>query len=183
MVLVEGGRIAAVDRSGAAPPPHADVVELGDATLLPGLVDAHVHLTFRPSGHPLDDVVGVDDEVLLARMQSHAASALAAGITTVRDLRDTRYLTRRLRDGGTRGRELLMAGPPITRRGGHCWFLGGEADGVDGVRAVAQRAAAGVGGGEHRGHAAQPVSMSSRLNVRRRGSSRGGSGGVSHGVM
>src|SRR4051794_10351241 len=46
MVLVEDGRIVAVDRSGAAPPPHAEVVELTDATLLPGLVDAHVHLAF-----------------------------------------------------------------------------------------------------------------------------------------
>src|SRR5215212_3332237 len=46
MVLVEDGRIVAVDRSGAAPPPHAEIVELTDATLLPGLVDAHVHLAF-----------------------------------------------------------------------------------------------------------------------------------------
>ena len=52
MVLVEDGRIVAVDRSGAAPPPHAEVVELTDATLLPGLVDAHVHLAFDAHGAP-----------------------------------------------------------------------------------------------------------------------------------
>ena len=80
MVLVEGDRIVAVDRSGAAPPPYAEVVELTDATLLPGLVDAHVHLAFDPTGHPLVDVLGVDDEVLLSRMRSNAARALAAGI-------------------------------------------------------------------------------------------------------
>ena len=79
MVLVEDGRIVAVDRSGAAPPPYAEVVELTDATLLPGLVDAHVHLAFDPTGHPLVDVLGVDDEVLLSRMRSNAARALAAG--------------------------------------------------------------------------------------------------------
>jgi imidazolonepropionase-like amidohydrolase len=145
MVLVEGGRIVTVDRSGAAPPPYAEVVELTDATLLPGLVDAHVHLAFDPMGHPLVDVLGVDDDVLLSRMRSNAARALAAGITTMRDLGDARYLTGRLRSAWTGGPELLMSGPPITRTGGHCWFLGGEADGVDGVRAaVAQRVAAGV---------------------------------------
>ena len=150
MVLVEGDRIVAVDRSGAAPPPYAEVVELTDATLLPGLVDAHVHLAFDPTGHPLVDVLGVDDEVLLSRMRSNAARALAAGITTMRDLGDARYLTGRLRSAWTGGPELLMSGPPITRRDGHCWFLGGEADGVDAVRAaVAQRVAAGVGHQDH----------------------------------
>ncbi len=101
MVLVEGGRIVAVDRSGAPPPPHAEVVELADATLLPGLVDAHVHLAFDPTGHPLVDVLGVDDEVLLSRMRSNAARALVAGITTVRDLGDARFLTGRLRSAWT----------------------------------------------------------------------------------
>jgi imidazolonepropionase-like amidohydrolase len=90
-------------------------------------------------------VLGVDDEVLLSRMRSNAARALASGITTVRDLGDARYLTGRLRSAWTGGPELLMSGPPITRTGGHCWFLGGEADGVDAVRAaVAQRVTAGV---------------------------------------
>jgi imidazolonepropionase-like amidohydrolase len=110
MVLVEGDRIVAVDRSGAAPPPYAEVVELTDATLLPGLVDAHVHLAFDPMGHPLVDVLGVDDEVLLSRMRSNAARALAAGITTMRDLGDARYLTGRLRSAWTGGPELLMSG-------------------------------------------------------------------------
>ena len=104
-----------------------------------------MHLTFDPTGHPLVDVLGVEDEVLLSRMRSNATRALAAGITTMRDLGDARYLTGRLRRAWTGGPELLMSGPPITRTGGHCWFLGGEADGVDGVRAaVAQRVAAGV---------------------------------------
>ena len=81
MVLVEGGRIVTVDRSGAAAPPHAEVVELADATLLPGLVDAHVHLAFEPEGNPLVDVVGVDDEVLLSRMRSNAARAECASLS------------------------------------------------------------------------------------------------------
>jgi imidazolonepropionase-like amidohydrolase len=148
-VLLEGARIADVDLTGADPPAHAHVVDLGDATLLPGLVDAHVHLAFDPDGDPVRDVVAPDDEHLLARMQINATRALRAGITTVRDLGDRTYLAGRLREeyaaGGEPGPEVLYSGPPITPTRGHCWFLGGEADGISGVRAaVAERAAHGV---------------------------------------
>jgi imidazolonepropionase-like amidohydrolase len=143
-VLVDGGRIVAVDRSGAAPPGHAELVDLPDATILPGLVDAHTHLVFDPHEHPAG-VAEETDEVLLARMRTHAERALAAGITTLRDLGDVRYLAGRLRATWPDGPELLFSGPPITRTRGHCWFLGGEADGVAGIQAaVAERAAAGA---------------------------------------
>jgi imidazolonepropionase-like amidohydrolase len=82
-------------------------------------------------------------------MRAAARRALAAGITTVRDLGDRHYLAVRLRDeltvDPTAGPQILAAGPPITTPGGHCWFLGGEASGVEGVRAaVRAHAARGV---------------------------------------
>ena len=52
MVLVEGGRIVAVDRSGAAPPPYAEVVELTDATLLAGAGGCARASGVRPHGAP-----------------------------------------------------------------------------------------------------------------------------------
>ena len=75
--------------------------------------------------------------------------ALAGGITTVRDLGDRNYITLALRDelagDPTAGPELLVAGPPITTTGGHCWFFGGEVDDPAKVRAaVAERADRGV---------------------------------------
>jgi imidazolonepropionase-like amidohydrolase len=147
-VLVEDGRIVDVDLTGAAPPPHAEVVDLGDVTLLPGLVDPHQHLAFDPAGDPVR-LRDADDATLLARMHRHARSALLAGITTVRDLGDRGYLgvalRERYRSGADIGPELLVAGPPVTPTDGHCWFLGGQADGIDGVRrAVADRVAHGV---------------------------------------
>jgi imidazolonepropionase-like amidohydrolase len=48
LVLIEAGRIVDVDTSGARPPDRAELVDLGAATLLPGLIDAHVHLAFEP---------------------------------------------------------------------------------------------------------------------------------------
>lgn len=76
-----------------------------------------------------------------------AMRALAAGITTIRDLGDRNYLSLTLRDWFREetGPRIIASGPPITVTGGHCWFLGGEADGEDGVRAaVRDRVARGV---------------------------------------
>jgi imidazolonepropionase-like amidohydrolase len=113
------------------------------------LIDAHVHLAFQPDADdPVNDLVDVADEVLLERMHTNAARALGAGITTVRDLGDRRFLTGRLQEryhGSVGVPEVLWSGPPITPTKGHCWFLGGETDGPDAIRAaVAERAGHGV---------------------------------------
>jgi len=146
-VLVADGRIVDVDPSGADPPAGAQPVELAGATLVPGLIDAHVHLVFEPTcADVVDDMRTAGDAALLARARTNAARALAAGITTVRDLGDRRYLLDSLRAGfAATGPEVLWSGPPITPTRGHCWFLGGEADGAAGIRAaVADRADRGV---------------------------------------
>ena len=139
-VLVDHGRIVDVDATGAAPPDHARLVDLGDVTLLPGLVDAHLHLCFDASHDVLTPMLELDDATLLDRMHEHARANLAAGVTTIRDLGDRRFLSVELRDryrnDPASGPELLVSGPPITRRKGHCWFLGGEADTVDELRAA-----------------------------------------------
>jgi imidazolonepropionase-like amidohydrolase len=105
----------------------------GRVTLLPGLVDAHVHLVFSGTANPISAVTDDDDEVLV-RMRTAARASLAAGVTTVRDLGDLRYLTVQVRTETaldlSAGPMILAAGPPITTPGGHCWFLGGEASGA-----------------------------------------------------
>ncbi|GAA3435978.1 amidohydrolase family protein [Kutzneria kofuensis] len=139
-VVLDGGRIVGV---GAT---DAPVVDLGDVTLMPGLVDAHTHLAFAPGSDIVGDMTSLPREVVLERMREHAGQALRAGITTVRDLGDRDYLAVELRDGSSALPEILAAGPPITTPGGHCWFLGGEvpADRSALADAVAERVARGV---------------------------------------
>lgn len=131
-VLLEGDRIVDV---GVEPPDGVEVLDLGDVTLLPGLVDTHQHLCFSGVGTLEEMVTDITDAALLDRARANAQRALQAGITTIRDLGDRAYLTLGLRadpDLPT----ILCAGPPITRVGGHCWYLGGEADGLPALLAA-----------------------------------------------
>ena len=137
-VVLEDGRITAVE---AHEVPGA--TDLGDATLLPGLVDTHVHLAFDPAQEA--DILGsfaVGDDTLRQRMQDNAHKQLAAGVTTVRDLGDRGFLATQLDTPLT----VIASGPPITTPQGHCWFLGGEVeDREQMLRAVEERAARGCG--------------------------------------
>lgn len=147
LVVVEDGRITSVDRGGGgAVPPDAELLELPGATLLPGLVDTHVHLAFDAGPDPLVALAGCDDDAALTAMEQAATAQLAAGVTTVRDLGDRGYLALRLRGSAGAARPTIVAsGPPITSPGGHCHSLGGTATGVDGVRAaVRERAERGI---------------------------------------
>ena len=148
IVAIEDGRISGVDFHGGVAPEDMALIDLGESTLLPGLVDAHSHLCWDPDGEP-EDLAGDSHEVLLGRARRHAEAALSSGITTIRDLGDRDFATLPLREeyrrGTTMGPELMVAGPPLTPSGGHCWFLGGEADGAEAlVDAVNARAARGV---------------------------------------
>src|SRR5215468_4648392 len=75
LVVMDGGIITAVG-SGAAAPAGADVVDLGAATLLPGLVDTHVHLAFDASTDPVGQLAGRDDEQATQAMVRAGQAAL-----------------------------------------------------------------------------------------------------------
>src|ERR1044071_7937436 len=106
LIAIDDGRIVGVDSGHAEPPSDADVIDLGDATVLPGLIDAHVHLGFDASRDPVAQMRADSDAMLLLRMRLAARRALAAGITTVRDLGDRSYLGTTLRDWFRAGSEL-----------------------------------------------------------------------------
>jgi imidazolonepropionase-like amidohydrolase len=95
VVLVEGDKVLGVQTGD--PPDGAEMVDLGDVTLLPGLIDAHLHLCFNASADVVGHLSDVDDDGLLGEMRVAAKRALLAGITTVRDLGDRGFTAIRLR--------------------------------------------------------------------------------------
>jgi imidazolonepropionase-like amidohydrolase len=140
-IFVDSGNITRVAPAHELPP-DAEVIDLTNSTVLPGLIDCHVHLIFSASNFALGDVLADDDQQLLFRGVGAARQALRVGITTVRDLGGRAGVTFRLRDaidqGLIAGPRVLAAGSPITITGGHCHFLGLEADGEAGVRVAAR---------------------------------------------
>jgi imidazolonepropionase-like amidohydrolase len=133
-VLLDGERIAGVEPLGYDVPHDVDVTTY-DGTLLPGLIDAHVHLVSDSSLGSLERAGAAGDDELDATITRMLAVQAAAGVTTVRDLGDRRYRTLVARDRGTPGEpRIVAAGPPLTVPDGHCHYLGGVAAGVDGVR-------------------------------------------------
>jgi imidazolonepropionase-like amidohydrolase len=135
LILIDGGTIIAVD-SGVPAPANADVTDLGGATLLPGLVDAHVHLAFDASRDPVGRLAARSDDETIQAMIRAGQAALRGGVTTVRDLGDRGYLSLALR-GQPGLPTIVAAGPPITTPGGHCHYLGGAAEPTEkGVRAA-----------------------------------------------
>jgi imidazolonepropionase-like amidohydrolase len=135
-VLIDAGRIRDVE--AGYPDLGADwpVLEFEDATVLPGLIDTHVHLAADSGFGALDRIAGFTDEEMDAAITDGLRRHLANGVTTVRDLGDRRFgvLDRRDRQraGGATEPEptILAAGPPLTSPGGHCDYMGGEVRGV-----------------------------------------------------
>jgi imidazolonepropionase-like amidohydrolase len=142
-VAIEEGRIV------ASPPGDAMAMDVSGCTVVPGLIEAHAHLAFNAQDDWRAVFDGDSPRSMLLRMTGAAQLMLRAGITTVRDLGAPTDLAIALRDAFARGDlggpELVAAGAPITVTGGHCYFIGGEADGVEGVKvAVRARVKAGV---------------------------------------
>ena len=119
VVVVKGDRIVAAGPR-ASTPPQGRITELGDVTLLPGLIDAHVHLSLGGAA------------------EANARATLAAGFTTVQDLGALNYANLRLRDsinsGKVNGPRVVTSGPWLGVTGGTCDFQGIGVKGADAFR-------------------------------------------------
>ncbi|MGY1638341.1 amidohydrolase family protein [Geodermatophilus sp. SYSU D00742] len=144
LVLVEGETIVAVEPATAPAPDGCAVTDLADATLLPGLIDTHVHLCGDGSPRALERIPEFSVEELATVVDTALHQHLRAGVTTVRDLGDHRWTV--LARAGGWGPTVVAAGPPLTSPGGHCWSMGGEVVGAEALRrAVRERAERGAG--------------------------------------
>ena len=129
-VLVEGEQILGVEPLAYDVPADVEVTSY-DGTLLPGLVDCHVHLVADGSPGSLERAGTLSDDVLDETIAGSLARQAAAGVTTVRDLGDAGYRTLVARDRRTPGEpRVVAAGPPLTIPDGHCHFLGGAVSGA-----------------------------------------------------
>src|SRR6185295_7466741 len=126
LVVVLGEKIRAVG-AGAEIPPGAEVVDLGDATLLPGFMDAHTHLTFPYTAdyrqQELDNFKKTTAEKAI-ESTVNARLTLMAGFTTVRDVGSGDYMDVGLRNaiasGKVPGPRMLVAVHALGSTGGHC---------------------------------------------------------------
>jgi imidazolonepropionase-like amidohydrolase len=136
LVILADGHIEAVEAATRVGSPGCPIVDLGDMTLLPGLIDAHTHLWWAEPDAPLSD-----DRSLL-EAAAHAAAALAGGTTVARDLGGPPGVLLRLRtaiaDGLVPGPRLLVAGAPLTTPRGHCHWFGRTETTAAGLRRAVQ---------------------------------------------
>ena len=141
-VLIEENRILAVESGFPALGEQWDVVRYRDATVLPGLIDTHVHLVGDSRLAALDRVPEMSDDEIDRVISEGLGRQLAAGVTTVRDLGDRRYAVVDRRDRQNTGDRapteptILASGPPLTKPAGHCYYLGGVVDGPDAISAA-----------------------------------------------
>jgi imidazolonepropionase-like amidohydrolase len=121
-ITVTDGRISAVADGLAPPPAGARLVDLSSKTVLPGLIDSHVHLSGDPGGDYRDETVDTD-EWLVVRGVANARITAKAGFTTVRDVGSAPLvgfaLARGTAAGLIPGPRILSSGPAISIVGGH----------------------------------------------------------------
>jgi imidazolonepropionase-like amidohydrolase len=101
VILIEDKRITAVGRDVTIPS-GAAVIDLSDATVLPGLIDVHTHLTYDPVLKP-DEVLALSHPRLAILAAMNARSTLLAGFTTVRDAGAEGYADVAVREGSNAG--------------------------------------------------------------------------------
>jgi imidazolonepropionase-like amidohydrolase len=133
-ILTEGQRIKSV-QPGRVAVSGASVVDLANATCLPGLIDSHTHLTSETSPTGYTDQFRLNTADYAIRSTIYARRTLLAGFTTVRNVGDGRNESIALRNAINSG---LVPGPRIYTAGGGIGTTGGHADGTDGYRADLQ---------------------------------------------
>lgn len=156
-IIVDGGRILSIQSGYVAPPASAALIDLRDKTVLPGLIDSHVHLASDRGGEAgLLSFVREETQMNSLEAQMNGMKTLRAGFTTVRNLGDdgaTLALREAIKRGWVQGPRIVDAASSISTTGGHMDGRGGLnddlvahlpapenlCDGVDSCRKVVRR--------------------------------------------
>jgi imidazolonepropionase-like amidohydrolase len=143
-IVIQGDKIVSVGSDSAAPA-GAQAIDLPNATVLPGLIDAHTHITMTTNFGYSTLGISIPREALYGAR--NARVTLDAGFTTVRNVGASGFTDVALRDainaGDVPGPRMLVSGPALSITGGHCdenflpFEMHAQAEGVaDGVEAV-----------------------------------------------
>jgi imidazolonepropionase-like amidohydrolase len=144
-VFVDGRSIVGVEAGHVELPADCDLTYVPGGTLLPGLIDTHVHLCADSTPGNLDRLPEVSPAELDVRIDAALQRHVRAGVTAVRDLGDIGWVVLGHRDTGPGLPHVVAAGPPITSIAGHCASMGGGVAGVNALRdAVRERAERGA---------------------------------------
>ena len=130
-VLIKDSEIVAVGDTQDIKAPDGssvEVLEFGDKTIMPGMVDAHTHHVGFGDGRVGDEVASYPDEVLTIQAAKNARRALLSGVTTIRENGPKNVTSLRLRDaineGLTIGPRMHLCGRPVSIIGGHMGYFG-----------------------------------------------------------
>ena len=145
-ILLEGNTVRQLGTAETVHAPEGASVQefdYGNATILPGLVDSHVHLNGIGDGRAGDELVTLPDEVLTVQSAQNARRHLYSGVTTLRDCgakNSTTFMLRQAVDLGiVPAPRLILAGRPVAIIGGHLSYFGTAATGVDECRAAVRQ--------------------------------------------
>ena len=121
-IVIQGDKITGVGAADKLLPKDAVIIELSNATVLPGLIDAHTHITYNPNFGYSSLGISVPREALTGA--HNARVTLEAGFTTIRNVGARGFADVALRDainaGDVPGPRMLVSGPPLSITGGHC---------------------------------------------------------------
>jgi imidazolonepropionase-like amidohydrolase len=132
-LVIEGGKIARREPWSDDLQREGIIHDFSGQTVLPGLVDAHCHLTLLGAGLPYEQEEGHTDEFMAVTAVHNAQVMLRSGVTTLRDNGARHSIMFAVREAMNQGLligpRMLISGRPITPTGGHFHWCGGTADG------------------------------------------------------
>ena len=135
LIEVGDGVIRSVSSGQLPESSELKLVDLGQVTIIPGLIDAHVHLSLSCEENARDLFLKASDEDLLAKARANARTHLEAGVTMIRECggRDDLMiqLSSEIDAGNLALPRLLASGAPLSVERGHLWFMGGQVRGIE----------------------------------------------------
>lgn len=143
-IVFEGDRISWIGKFAAMPPEWSTgILDYTSSTALPGLVDAHVHMSLFADGRTYEEMADDSDSLIALAAARNVRTHLLSGVTTARDNGARNRLGFDIKlaidRGYFDGPRLLVAGRPITCSNGHFFWCGEEADGEEAIRQSVRR--------------------------------------------